>query len=77
VTIILSEEVTYLNKGSIFETLEKIPENSRVSIDGSRCKAIDYDVLELIQEFKEFGAPEKRIKLTTINIPQVVISGGH
>ena len=77
VKIILSEEVTYLNKGSIFETLEGIPENTSVSIDGSKCKAIDYDVLELIQEFKKFGAPEKNITLTTINIPDVELSGGH
>lgn len=77
IKIILSEEVTYLNKGSIFETIDQIPENSTVTIDGSRCKTIDYDVLEIIQEFKKFGAPEKQIKLITINIPEVELSGGH
>ena len=77
VNIMLSEEVTYLNKGSIFETLVRLPQRSKVTIDGSKCKAIDYDVLEIIQEFKKFGAPEKNITLTTINIPDVEISGGH
>jgi carbonic anhydrase len=75
--IILSEEVTYLNKGSILQSLEGIKENSSVIIDGSRCKAIDYDVLEIIQEFKDFTTREKKIKLKTINIPDVTISGGH
>lgn len=75
--IVLSEEVSYLNKGSILQTLEAIKENSSVIIDGSRCIAIDYDVLEIIQEFKDFTTREKNIKLKTINIPEVRVSGGH
>jgi carbonic anhydrase len=75
--IVLSEEVSFLNKGSILETLTSVPEGTHLTIDGSKCREIDFDVLEVIQEFKDFGAPEKKIKLTTINIPQVAISGGH
>lgn len=77
IKILLSEEVTFLNKGSILESIEKIPKNSKATIDGSRCKAIDYDVLEIIEEFRLFGAPEKNIELITINIPHVKLSGGH
>lgn len=77
VTIKLSEEVTFLNKGSILESLEYIPRNAKLTIDGSRCKAIDYDVLELISEFREHAAIERNITLTTINIPEVIPSGGH
>lgn len=75
--IILSEEVTFLNKGSIIELIQNVPNNSTLIIDGSKSKAIDYDVLELIQEFKVHGAKTKNIILTTINIPEVKISGGH
>jgi MFS superfamily sulfate permease-like transporter len=75
--IILSEEVSFLNKGSILETLTSVPEGTNLTIDGSKCREIDFDVLEVIQEFKDFGAPERKIKLKTINIPQVAISGGH
>jgi carbonic anhydrase len=77
ITIILSEEVSFLNKGSILDSLEKIPENTSAIIDGSNCKAIDYDVLEIIAEFRAFGAPGKNIKLKTINIPEVKLSQGH
>lgn len=77
IIINLSEEVTFLNKGSIQKTLLHLPENSDVIIDGTRCKAIDYDVLEIIQEFKKYMSKEKNIDLTTINIPDVIISGGH
>lgn len=73
----LSEEVSFLNKGSISELFEKLPRNSKVTIDGSRCTEIDHDVLEIIQEFKSFGSKEKQIQLTTINIPEITISGQH
>jgi MFS superfamily sulfate permease-like transporter len=75
--IILSEEVTFLNKGSIIELIQNVPNNSTLIIDGSKSKAIDYDVLELIQEFKVHGAKTKNIILKTINIPEVKISGSH
>ena len=64
----LAEEVTFLNKASILEFFYEAEENSRIIIDGTKCTSINYDVLEAIQEFKEFGAPEKNIELTLINI---------
>jgi len=73
----LSEEVTFLNKGSISECLQDAPKNAIVTIDGSNCKAIDHDVLELIQDFKLHGAPEKNIRLITIDIPAVEVADGH
>jgi carbonic anhydrase len=73
----LSEEVTFLNKGSILETLFKVPNNSFLTIDGSNCKAIDYDVLEIIQDFRLHHAKDHNIELKTINIPEVAVTGGH
>lgn len=73
----LSEEVTFLNKGSILESLQAVPKNAELVIDGSHCKAIDHDVLELIQDFRIHSAPDKNIQLTTIRIPEVAVSGGH
>ncbi len=51
VIIKLSEEVTFLNKGSILLTLREIPNNADVLIDGSQAKYIDHDVKEVIQNF--------------------------
>lgn len=73
--ISLSEEVTFLNKGSIIQTLDNLPENSKVVLDGSKCQDINYDVLEAIEEFRQFNAIQKNIELSTINIPVVKLTG--
>lgn len=73
----LSEEVTFLNKASIRKTLDTVPENSKLVIDGSNSENIDYDVLESIQDFKKHTAGLKNIVVETININEVQASGGH
>ncbi len=50
--IVLSEEVSFLNKGSILQVLDNIPPNSKVVIDGTKSKSIHYDVVEIIQNFQ-------------------------
>jgi MFS superfamily sulfate permease-like transporter len=61
VRIRLAEEVSFLNKGSIRETLDHLPENSNVQIDASNSQYIDFDVLEIIKEFRDIKAPLKNI----------------
>jgi len=61
IKIRLSEEVSFLNKASIRETLDHMPENSNVVIDASHTDYIDFDVLELIKEFRDIKAPLKKI----------------
>lgn len=63
ISIRLSEEVSFLNKAAIRQTLDHMPENSSVIIDASNTMYIDYDVLELIKEFRDIKAPLKNIKL--------------
>jgi MFS superfamily sulfate permease-like transporter len=77
ITLQLSEEVTFLNKGSIGLTLDHLPDNSTVIIDGSKSVHIDYDVLEIIQDFKEHRAPMRNITVETIGIAGVTAVGGH
>lgn len=64
INIRLSEEVSFLNKAAIRQTLDHMPENSTVVIDASNSKYIDFDVLELIKEFRDIKVPLKNIKLT-------------
>jgi carbonic anhydrase len=64
VTIRLSEEVSFLNKASIKETLAAIPEHSTVIIDASNSTYIDYDVVEVIRDFTDIQAVEKNIVTT-------------
>jgi MFS superfamily sulfate permease-like transporter len=49
----LSDEVTFLNKASMRLTLDNLPSNSKVIIDGQKSVYIHYDVLEIIHDFVE------------------------
>ena len=60
IRIVLSEDVTFLNKASIKRTLAKLPQGSRVLLDASRTVDLDPDVEEIIQEFQR-EAPNRGI----------------
>ena len=77
VRVFLSEEVTFLNKSGILEFINKLEKNTELTIDGSNCEKIDYDVLEIIENFKQHGSKLKNITLHTINIPEAIVSSGH
>ncbi|HVG16946.1 MAG TPA: SulP family inorganic anion transporter [Chitinophagaceae bacterium] len=71
INVRLSEEVSFLNKAAIRQTLDRMPENSTVVIDASNTKYIDFDVLELIKEFINIKAPIKSINLSLIGFKDV------
>lgn len=71
INIRLSEEVSFLNKAAIRETLDHMPAKSKVVIDASNTQYIDYDILELIKEFKEIKAPLKNIDLSLVGFKEV------
>lgn len=56
IKITLSEEVTFLNKAAILKELSNILPSSLVTIDMSKSYRIDYDVLEIIDNFKKTAA---------------------
>lgn len=64
----LAEDLTFLNKGSVVLTLNSVPNDSKLIIDGSAIKNIDYDILEIINDFKKHTALTKNIKVETIGI---------
>ena len=64
--LVLAEEVSFFNKASIIEVLEKIPSNTKVVIDCSNSRAIDYDVREFIRDY-QLHAQIKGIEVETIN----------
>jgi MFS superfamily sulfate permease-like transporter len=76
VVLVLSEEVSFLNKASILETLDNLPRNAHVIIDGSRSNYIDYDVLEVIDDFKK-NAHYKNIKVELKEIKPVYRFDAH
>lgn len=64
IVIELAQEVSFLNKAAIKNTLNNIPENSKLIIDASTTNYIDFDVLELIKDFSSVSAIDKNIDLT-------------
>jgi SulP family sulfate permease len=68
--MLLAEEVSFLNKGSIMKTLNKLPEGSTVEIDGSNSKVIDHDVIEVIQDFM-VNAKRRNIQVKVLGIPPI------
>ncbi len=63
--MVLSEEVSFLNKGHILTYLNSIPDGAKVCIDARRSRYIDFDVREIIADFKR-GAVERRIQVEFI-----------
>lgn len=59
----LAQEVSFLNKADIKETLKNIPNNSKVIIDASDTIYIAHDILDLIHEFKTIRAKENSINV--------------
>lgn len=61
----LAQDVTFINKASILNTLSQIPNGTKVVIDASKSINIDQDVIEIIREF-ETGATYRDIDLEVI-----------
>lgn len=51
IRIVLSEDVTFLNKASIQRALAQIPENTTVVIDAKNTHFVHCDVVEIIEDF--------------------------
>jgi MFS superfamily sulfate permease-like transporter len=72
----LNSNVTFLNKVNLRKTLDEVPEYSVLTIDGSECNFIDYDILEIISEF-ENKAKERHIELRLLGIEKVNVTAVH
>jgi carbonic anhydrase len=70
IVIKLSDEVSFLNKAAIKQTLNHIPINSKVTIDASDSAYIDFDVLETITEFNNIQSKEKNIQTKLIGFKE-------
>jgi MFS superfamily sulfate permease-like transporter len=72
----LAINVSFINKKKLKDELEKIPDYSIVDIDGGHSVYIDYDVIEVINEFKA-KAHHKHIELHLQGIPDVETIEAH
>ncbi len=58
----LAEEVTFFNKGAILKELEALPENSYLDLDVRNTRYLDYDIIEILEDFA-FKAKERNINI--------------
>lgn len=72
----LNSNVTFLNKVKLRKALDDVPEYSVLTIDGSECNFIDYDILEIVSEF-ENKAHDRHIELHLKGIKKVNVTAVH
>lgn len=72
----LNSNVTFLNKVNLRKALDEIQENSILTIDGSDCNFIDYDILEIISEYDN-KAHDRHIQLILKGIEKVSVTAVH
>jgi MFS superfamily sulfate permease-like transporter len=72
----LNSNVTFLNKVNLKKSLDQIPEFSSLTIDGSECNFIDYDILEIISEFDN-KARDRHIELHLKGLKKVNVTAVH
>ncbi|MEM6831713.1 MAG: SulP family inorganic anion transporter, partial [Bacteroidota bacterium] len=65
ILIVLAENLTFLSKASMIDTIAQIPDHSRVVIDASRSYFIHPDIEEIIANFKK-NAEYRNIDLEVI-----------
>lgn len=73
----LAEETTFLNKASIAKTLDEIPENSTLIIDGEKSYFVAFDMRENIYEFASYTSKLKNIEVTVRGVEKVEIISSH
>ena len=64
--MVLAEELSFLNKGAILRELHALPDNSTLELDVRQTKVLDYDVLEIMEEFA-IKAKSRNIRIKLIS----------
>ena len=62
----LAEEVTFFNKGAILKELDQLPPNSHLELDVRKTRFLDYDIIEILEDFTE-KAVLRNIDITLVS----------
>ena len=69
----LAEEVTFFNKATILKELDNLPENSHLELDVTKTRFLDFDVIEILEDFSE-KAKNRNIDIKLISERGVVLN---
>jgi len=70
INMILSEDVTFLNKAAIQNSLASVPDNSTINIDATHTHFVHHDIIEIIEDF-EVSAESRGITVTKVGFEDV------
>ncbi len=70
-TMTLAEELSFLNKGAILKELSRIPEGTRLDLDVRKTIHMNYDVIEILEDFSS-KAKDRNIRIKLISNKGVV-----
>ncbi len=66
----LNEQVSFLSKATLAKLFERLEPGSRIELDGSQCRHVHHDVLELISDFRETALLRKiDLRLVGLDLP--------
>ena len=66
----LAQEVSFLNKAAIKQTLMHLPANSKLVINASDSVYIDFDIIHLLKDFINIGSKDKNINVSLIGFKE-------
>lgn len=76
IKIKLAEEVTFINKNSIYNELDAIKENTEVEFDTSKTKYLDHDIIEILDDFVS-KSKEKNIDIKVVTSNNETVDPKH
>ena len=68
--MILSEDVTFLNKAAVQRVLASLDDDTHIIIDGSQTHFMHFDVQEIFDDF-EINAPSRNITVEKIGFNHI------
>ena len=64
--ISFAQIVSFLNKGALMQTLQDIPNGSKVKISAKKCHTMSNEIQEVIKDFRDISSKRNNIELELI-----------
>ena len=64
--ISFAQIVSFLNKGALMQTLQKIPNGSKVKMSAVKCHTMSKEIQEVIVDFRDISSKKNNIDLELI-----------